>query len=160
MRVITQARSCTSTWLLLCVCEVTGASEKDFEHVCQQYVLGYAHTNRKQILLSIYSDLYFLCHVKTVTGVSPKAKTVYHCLPLYLTVFIYCCSSLEESGNITVHSVLGLHVWRAQHCQPCSCAWQCSFIKGLTTWHCLAWTSSRWYTCAGLDGRTEGQDMP
>jgi len=57
--------------------------------LCQQYELSYAHTKHNPILLSISSDLFFLCHVKTVTGVSPQAQTLYRCLPLYLTVFIY-----------------------------------------------------------------------
>lgn len=36
------------------------------------------------------ADLCFRCHVKTVTGVSPQAKTLYHCLSFDLSVSIYC----------------------------------------------------------------------
>lgn len=62
--------------------------KRDYEQLYQWLELSYAHTKYKPILLRIFSDLCFLCHVKTVTGVSPKAKNTDHCLPIDLTVFI------------------------------------------------------------------------
>lgn len=70
-----------------------------YEQLCQQQELCYAHTKHKPILLSISCDLYFPCHVKTVTGVSPKAKTLYHCLPIYLCIYLL----LQHSGMNQEH---------------------------------------------------------
>lgn len=114
---IVQARSHASAWLFLCV---HGITEAISDELCRQWELSYAHTEHKPILLSILSDLCFLCHVKTVTGVSPKANTLYHCLPLYLSVLIYCCSSLEWSGNIAVNLVTTLGLCHSPSpCNPC-----------------------------------------
>ena len=82
--------------------------------------MGAQLCTHKPILLSILSDPCFLCHVKTVTGVSPKAKTLYHCLPLYLSALIYCCSSLVRSGNIAVNLVPTLRLCHSPSpCSPC-----------------------------------------
>lgn len=103
MCVIIQA--CSLASVFVCIRNNRSLKKGGYEQLCQQQELSYAHTKHKPILLSIFSDLYSLCHVKTVTGVSPKARTLYHCLPLYLSVFIYCCSSLGWSGNTVVNLV-------------------------------------------------------
>lgn len=98
----------------LCVCDQTNLPPLNlhawFVYMCDSWAAVSAigarlctHTKRRPVLLSILSDLCFLCHVKTVTGVLPEAKTLYHCLPLYLSVFIYCCSSQGKKKAGTSH---------------------------------------------------------
>lgn len=104
--------------VFLCICEIRDALKKRFEEWTTESATGAqlcAHT--EPILLSIFSDLYFLCHVKTVTGVSPKAKTMYHCLLLYLCIYLL----LQLSGiKREHHNEFGTQAM---------CLWHYSFIE-------------------------------